>query len=226
LEGHALPENRSRRPGGTEEGHQEEEATVITDPQLLRTLPLRGMVAFAARCAERSRVHLASEPSYPSEGFPAAIEGAIRVATAFAGSETIPAEVAQAAAEAAEGWVVCRRGVHVDYQQLATAASAAARAVWEAVRAPAEGMADRVLKWAWVAGNAEWKGSEVVGLAARDLQSLQGQGLGTFPDLGAALDVSGQGPLGPLWPKGTPREQGQRVKDDLARKRREQAERN
>jgi hypothetical protein len=60
-----------------------------------------------------------------------------------------------------------------------------------------------VAYFAWSAAAAPWAfAANARGAVARsDFAKLRGLGLGRFPELGAPIDASENGPLGPLWPE-------------------------
>lgn len=192
----------------------------------LKTLPLRGIVALAARCARRVE-RLAALPDGHPDGAQvrAAIDEALQVAEAFARGEPCPsADQAVAAIEAsrsATSGEILRENAYAAILRAVHAAATAARAVAEG-REPAErrimgGHGDQPL--APVAGisaelaamgafTAALDAAEAVGStdeftrwAAEDLRKLQGLKLGHYPEAGDPVDPSPDGPLGPLWPK-------------------------
>jgi mannitol/fructose-specific phosphotransferase system IIA component (Ntr-type) len=178
----------------------------------LKQLPLRALVALAARCARRVQPFFTLPDDHPEkQRYVAAVERAIRTAEEFARGIPVAAPDAARAASNYRGFA-------------ATAASAAAWAAEVASKASdAEAASDAVQAVgcasgaAWDAARAVWDAARAAGNATdayhawftaaaasrSDLSQLRGLGLGRFSELGEPLDPSADGPLGPLWPEET-----------------------
>lgn len=196
-------------------------------PDDMKKLPLRAIVAFAARCGRRVE-HLAVPPGDHPEAakLSAAIAEAIRVAEDFArGAETPSAEAAVEAIEAGRAAVqgdIIRENAYAAIARVAHAAATAIRAIAEK-KEPAErqiiGAGERRLPLAPVAGvsadlvamgaftaamdaaEAIRSTDEFTRWAAEDYRKLLGLKLGQYPEPGEPIDASSEGPLGPLRPK-------------------------
>jgi PTS system nitrogen regulatory IIA component len=179
----------------------------------LKQLPLRAVVALAARCARRVQPFFKLPDDHPEkQRHVAAVERAIRTAEEFV--RGIPVAAPDAAASAA-------RSASLAY----SAARVASLALWAAEAASkasdAEAASDAV-QAAGRASGAVWDAAKAAGNAARaagdaanaynawftaaaasrsDFSQLCGLGLGRFPELGEPFDPSENGPLGPLWPE-------------------------
>jgi hypothetical protein len=189
----------------------------------LKALPLRAIVAFAARCARRIEP-LAQLP----EGAPqresrrGAVEAALRMAEDFArGTDAPPDESVVAAIDAsqsAEGGPARTAAAHA----VAQAAHAAASA-WHAGPQEAEGgppgkntaearqslgalthvTADLAALNAFTAAanaclSVGYRNEDFVGAALSDYDKLVRLDLGRYPEPGEPVDPSPGGPLGPL----------------------------
>jgi hypothetical protein len=167
----------------------------------LAQLPRRAVVAFAARCARRVQPLTHALPQQGRD----AIDRAIASAEAFAKDDSRAADAAEAAARAARADEAARaahlaaRAAHLaataalattDADVLAAAAEAAARAA--TVEAAADAEAD----------DNDW--ADAWAAASSDLDRLIASNLGKPDTLGATIDPSESGPLGPLWPQGEP----------------------
>jgi hypothetical protein len=159
----------------------------------LNQLPLRALSAFAARCTRRVE----------QWGGGAALE-AIALAEQFArGRSVLAADAARAAARAeagaAQAHAEADRAADAEanpsfaYRAAATntAAAYAARTVVTATGAPVAALA--------AARVAAYVDPRIDDAITADLQRLVGLNLGSFPEPGAPLDPSEEGPLGPLW---------------------------
>jgi hypothetical protein len=200
--------------------------TVATEDirERLARLPRRAVVAFAARCARRvqPRTH-----ALPQQGRDA-IDRAIASAEAFAKGDSRVADAAEAAAraaaaEAADAWNATW-AADADSRaaaRVAAAAWGADAAAWAAARAAARAAADawaadaaEATDAAWAADAAEAAAAAAADAAAAraatrtatssDLDRLIALNLGQPGTLGAPIDPSEAGPLGPLWPQGVP----------------------
>jgi hypothetical protein len=190
----------------------------------LKALPLRAIVAFAARCARRVE-HLAQLP----EGNPQrearreSVEAALRMAESFArGTDAPPDESVIAAIDAirdAGGELACAAAASAVAQAAHAAASAwhvgsqAAEASREPGRPPTEAgrprgalthiTADLAAMNAYTAAaeafvSVGYRNEEFVDTALKDYRTLVGLELGRYPEPGAPVDPSPDGPLGPL----------------------------
>ncbi|MBV8678215.1 MAG: hypothetical protein JO355_13720 [Planctomycetaceae bacterium] len=191
----------------------------------LTELPLRAIVAFAVRCARRVQPlgHVLTEYRQievddaiaSAEGF-ARGGKAVRAAGAAARAANAARAAARAvdaaraaaakaaadsewvdadAAEAAAAWA--NAAVHAaDAAACAARAANAARAAdVAAADAAAADAAEDTARAAWDTGRAAARG---------DLQRLRALKLGRPRTLGQPIDPAEGGPLGPLWPGGTP----------------------
>jgi hypothetical protein len=197
----------------------------------LKQLPLRAIVAYAARCVRRAeppfKVSASEVPAIKIER--ESFWNAIRVGEAFARREEcdIQVESAEAVAEAHGfgGAVQLVRAVTAveaairatriaasaerdlasatDEDAAARAARVAAQVKSEVIRAAEEASvaADRSARHQSARGGRPG-GADAA--ARADFQILLELTLGQFPDLGRPIDPSEKGPLGPLWPYGSP----------------------
>ena len=160
----------------------------------LAQLPHHAVVAFAARCARRVQplTHILPQQDRDT------IDRALASAEAFAkGAAAARADAARAdaraaaaraaAARAADAWTAARAAAD------AAAAAAAAADDWAAHTAAAAAWADAA------AARAAARAA-----AASDLDRLIVLNPGAPDALGAPIDPSEAGPLGPLWPQGVP----------------------
>jgi hypothetical protein len=147
----------------------------------LRTLPLRAIVAFAARCARR--VELLGRSLVVLDR--SAIHNAIEIAEVFA------------------------RGEIGKFAAVGAADAATARAARAADAALTVGSADDAASYsaraAAAAGAASYAAYGAARATARsDIQQLVALHLGQPGELGNPIDPSEAGPLGPLWPERAP----------------------
>jgi hypothetical protein len=191
----------------------------------LKKLPLRAIVAFAARCAQRVESLAQLPPDHPQrEARRLAIENAIRLAEDVARSSTC------ASVEAVVRAVDATRAISAEgiaCENSAAAAAAAARtaaSVWFALN-PVESDRDKD-RWehtpearnyvshlqsvsadlvamdaftaAVEAADAVAYSDEFMRGAVHDYETLLGLKLGTYPEAGQPIDPSPGGPLGPL----------------------------
>ena len=177
----------------------------------LRQLPLRSIVAYAARCARRVQPLFQSEKLEHVE----TVNRAIQVADAFAAGLGSPAGgdyaafhlALGAALEAAEGDdaalaaadaldAALKAAERNDAAHASGATHAARQAALNAVHA------------VHAARDALHAPRDVARAAARadfqTLLALSRERRQQFPELGDPVDVSESGPLGPLWPDGPP----------------------
>ena len=156
----------------------------------LAQLPHHAVVAFAARCARRVQplTHV-----LPQQGRDV-IDRALASAEAFAkGAAAARADDARADARADAAWVAARADARADAADVA-----AAWAAWD-TNADAAAAAAAA---AWAAHAANWADARAA--AASDLDRLSALNPGEPDALGAPIDPSEAGPLGPLWPQGVP----------------------
>jgi hypothetical protein len=190
----------------------------------LKTLPLRAIVAFAARCARRVEP-LAQHP----EGNPqresrrAAVEAALWMAESFArGADEPPDESVVAAIDASRdvgGDLACAAAASAIAQAAHAAASAwhAGSQVAEESRAPGRHTveaarfrgtlthvtAELAAMNAFTAAaeafvSVGYRNEHFVDAALKDYHALVCLELGRYPELGHPIDPSPGGPLGPL----------------------------
>jgi hypothetical protein len=175
----------------------------------LSNLTLRGNVAFAARCARRIRplVHLPDDAPARAARLQA-LDAAQQLAEDFARGEEVPAGLAQGVAAAAHE---VAEDIYEVAGFAAYAPAHAVRGVFQAARA-ARGEASFVEVIAAAFGASRvlivngGSGMEPFILAAlrADFEALLRLRLGRPGELGASVDASEAGPLGTLWPAGTP----------------------
>jgi hypothetical protein len=177
----------------------------------LAQLTLRGNVAFAVRCALRLRpgFELPADTPRRREQM-AAMDGAIRVATAFC--RGLPVEAGRALEAARQANVVaeetCESTNFAGYAAV-RAAEAAANAE-EFVRNPSDTGIMEVVAAAFGAGRVLAANADaftldlVTGALRADVDNLLSLAPGSSKDLGVPVDPAEDGPLGPLWPAGAP----------------------
>jgi hypothetical protein len=178
----------------------------------LGQLTLRANVAFAVRCAQRIRPCFELPVDAPRRREQlAAVDGAIRVAAAFC--QGLPVEDGRAAEAARRAAVVadetCESTNFAGFAAV-RAAEAAAYAE-EAGRNPSESSIIQVVAAAFGAGRVVAANSDaftldlVAAALYADVEKLRGMmGHAVGGDMGPAVDPSESGPLGSLWPEGTP----------------------
>src|SRR5512135_813846 len=179
----------------------------------LAKLPLRAIVAFAVRCARRVQPlgHVLTE--YRQVEVEDAIASAERFARGgkaihAAGAAARAADAARAAARAVDAaraaaakaaadsdWVDAADAEAEAAWADATVRAAAACAARAANAAAADAAAEDTTRAAWDTGRAAARG---------DLHRLLALELGRPGTLGKPIDPTEEGPLGPLWPGGTP----------------------
>jgi hypothetical protein len=192
----------------------------------LKKLPLRAIVAFAARCARRvERLALPPDDRPEKETVVAAIAEALRVAEDFARGLPCPTiESAVRAVEAGQAAVqgeIKRENAHAAVVRAVHAAACAAHVL--AVREEPEEkrllsggppphnlahLADLTAELAALgaftaavdAAEAVASTSDFTTWASEDYRKLLTMGLGQYPEAGQPIDPSPEGPLGPLWP--------------------------
>ncbi|MBV8267584.1 MAG: hypothetical protein JO252_14765 [Planctomycetaceae bacterium] len=172
----------------------------------LAQLPHHAAVAFAARCARRVQPLTHALPQQGRD----AIDRASESAEAFAkGTADAAADAAAARADAARADAARADAEAAVAAKAAGAARAGAEAAWadaaDVARADAAGAA---AAWAaaaaLVAGAAAADEAAAWAAASSDLDRLIALKRGEPDTLGAPIDQSEAGPLGPLWPQGMP----------------------
>ena len=193
----------------------------------LAQLPRRAVVAFAARCTRRVQPLTHFLPQQDRD----AIDRAIASAEAFAKGIAADWAAHRAAADARAAAVAvvaaaadAARATAADATRAAAVADAVADdAAWaDAVAdARADAAADADAAWAdadaraavaWATDAVAWAADAAASAAraatraatSRDLERLIALNLGQPGTLGAPIDPSEAGPLGPLWPHGVP----------------------
>jgi hypothetical protein len=177
----------------------------------LGQLTLRANVAFAVRCAQRIRPCFRIPPDAPRRREQiAAVDGAIRIATAFC--QDVATEPGQAAAAARTAEVVAEE----TYEFTNCAGFAAVRAAEAAAhaealaRGPVNSDHTEVVAAAFGAGRVLAANADMFALDAvanalyADVEKLLKLAHGASGLLGAPVDPSESGPLGPFWPDGPP----------------------
>jgi hypothetical protein len=191
----------------------------------LKQLPLRAIVAFAARCARRVEVQAQLPEGHPQrESRRAAVEAALLMAEAFAsGSATPPDESVIVAIDASRA--IAGGGVPSENAAAAAAEAAhAAASCWHAYPQEAEGgeppeertaeakkflgalsnvTADLAALNAFTAAanafvSVGYNNEDFVQAALNDHARLLSLELGRYPDPGKPIDPTAGGPLGPL----------------------------
>ncbi len=192
----------------------------------LKKLPLRAIVAFAARCARRvERPALPPDDHPDRERIASAIAEALRVAEDFARGRPCP--TIEAAVRAVEAGQAAAQGdltgenAYAAVVRTAHAAACAIHAI--AVREEPEEkrlvsggpplhslshLADLTADLAALgaftaavdASEAVASTSDLTTWASEDYRKLLKLGLGHYPEAGQPIDPSPDGPLGPLWP--------------------------
>jgi hypothetical protein len=171
----------------------------------LRRLPLRSIVAYAARAALRSRSRFSVMG--PSEEVSAAIEAldaAINTAAAFAGDRKFDLNAARAAEEAVVAVAVLAGDPEKGTKASALAANAAYAAVNAAIAAAEVNDAKSPANAAKAVVAAALTAAEAARAAntharhglIRDFEMLVKRAKAPFPQLGKPVDVEASGPLG------------------------------
>jgi hypothetical protein len=176
----------------------------------LRRLPLRAQLAFAARCARRVQPLATRVPDDPAKH--EAVERAIHVAEQLArGDRVTQAEAGSAYDGARDAARSAWDGGDPTASRARDAAAYTAQAASHVRPGSRLGPAADASRAAFYAYNDSGDAANAVearatfdAAASSDLTQLARLKLGTSPNLGAAIDPSESGPLGPLWPKGAP----------------------
>jgi hypothetical protein len=191
----------------------------------LKKLPLRAIVAFAARCARRVEPLAQLPEGHPQrEGRRGAIEAALRLAEAFArGSDTPPDESVVAALDASRAVAGGPLG-SADAAAAAAESARAAASAWHAGFQEAEEggppgrrtaearkflgalehvTADLAALNAFTAAadafvSVGYRNEDFVSAALNDYDKLVRLRLGRYPEPGDPIEPSPGGPLGPL----------------------------
>ena len=180
----------------------------------LAQLPRRAVVAFAARCTRRVQPLTHFIPQQDRD----AIDRAIASAEAFAKGIAADWAAHRAAAADARAAAVAVVAAAVDAARATAADAARAAAVAAAVADDAAWAdaawadADARAAVAWATDAVAWAADAAASAAraatraatSRDLERLIALNLGQPGTLGAPIDPSEAGPLGPLWPHGVP----------------------
>jgi hypothetical protein len=183
-------------------------ASVAESATDLKQLPLRALVAYAARCARRVQSQYKLPDGHPEAAdCQAAIDGAIRVAEQFASGEEPSSEAVAQAEEAAVRAILVVSG-----EENGNSASAyAANAAYAAIDAATAGLAalgaadplanaEKVADAAAIAFDAASAiRDDVVRPANLDWEMLRRMHLGKFPGIGEPVNPSEGGILGPLF---------------------------
>ena len=179
----------------------------------LKTLTLRAIVTYAARCARRVQpLYWQARGVAHREKHEAAVELALTIAEQFCRGEPIATASAADAARAAEA--------AADAADTAESAAEAAEAAAEAARAAraartadadADAKAARAARAAFAgataagtAATARTAGKAAVAAARGDYYRIVALNLEGYPELGQPIDPTELGPLGPLWAAGPP----------------------
>src|SRR5580704_2897916 len=183
-------------------------ASVAESATDLKQLPLRALVAYAARCARRVQSQYAlPEGHEEAAACQAALDGAIRIAEQFAAGEEPSAESVAQAEEATVRAMILVSGDENGNSTAAYAANAAYAAIDAATAGLAamhsddpQAAADKVADAAAIAFDAATAIRDDVARAANlDWEMLHRMHLGKFPKVGEAVNPSEKGILGPLF---------------------------
>ena len=208
----------------------------------LSELPLRAVVAFAVRCARRVQPLFDLPPRHPKRmphivavnhalDFAERLVAGKRALAAFPDADDVRAAAldAQNAADAARNAAsatVARTAepdkavdAALDAANRAVDAEDAARAAAAAARTADAEDAARAAFDAARAADANGAAADAADAARADFEQLTNLKLGKRSELGEPIDLSDNGPLGPLWPTGEPtwyREKLARMQEVLA----------
>jgi hypothetical protein len=179
----------------------------------LKELPLRAVVAFAARCARRVQPLTSSSPWSRRDAVDRALQGAEGFALGGGYRATERATLLDAADRADDDYA------DTTDRAVLAATHAADAAIHAADAADRAANADATDRAASFAADADALATRAAGFAANaalaaydaalaaydaDLDRLAALNLGQPGTLGSAIDPSEEGPLGPLWPNGAP----------------------
>lgn len=207
----------------------------VPSEQDLRNLPLRALVAFAARCARRIYPQFLLPSSLPqAQQFISAVDKAITLAEAYAKNEPVSSKNAHVTGAEAASVAQSLQKLPIDFQMVLVANSAAEAAYAVYSAASELGESNAIVTKAFMLtdgadmksiGNtlAEVRGLHTANFAVRasvfaahaaplstlhishDFAKLASLALGAYPDLGDPIDTDNTGPLGPLWLNDEPR---------------------
>ncbi len=194
----------------------------IPSAEDLKQIPLRALVAYAARCARR--VHILFEGRVVDLEYRAKVEGPIQIAERFARGDAGTGDDAWRSAMAAGDAAIAaaRAAGDADLEAVANAALEAAATALAALEADLgretadaryRDAIERVValgsaQAAWAAV-AAW--ATAIDAAWADFDQLLKLHLGSFPELGQPIDPSESGQLGPLWPVKESHDSGSRT---------------
>src|SRR5580704_11250349 len=185
-------------------------ASVAESATDLKQLPLRALVAYAARCARRVQSQYAlPEGHEEAAACQAALDGAIRIAEQFAAGEEPSAESVAQAEEATVRAMILVSGDENGNSTAAYAANAAYAAIDAATAGLAalhaddpQAAAEKVADAAAIAFDAATAIRDDVARAANlDWEMLHRMHLGKFPAVGEPVNPAESGMLGPLFRK-------------------------
>jgi hypothetical protein len=176
----------------------------------LQKLPLRALVAYAARAARRVQPIYDRATQIPDfSEKKVAVDSAISVAEGFCAGNSYNAQVLEVSKATAHGAAQAVAASDATYY--------AAQAAWAAVDAAHAAFASTGIVAAAHAATAASSSENAVAhcadmiaalvsvaAAAADYERLRDLNLGTYPELGDRVDATEKGPLGPLWPRGQP----------------------
>lgn len=182
----------------------------IISLQDLALMTLRANVAFAVRCAQRVRPCFELPADLPRRReHMAAVDAAIRVATAYCLGQ--PLEAGRTATATRAAMAAAEETYEMTFAAYAAARAAAAAASAEAYLSDPNGSpATEVVAYAFgaarvVSANVDsFSQPMVVAALYADVQYLLKQRQGSVEKLGPPVDPSESGPLGSLWPAGVP----------------------
>ena len=183
----------------------------IPSREELKQIPLRALVAYAARCAWR--LHLVFDARIVDPEYRANVEQPIQIAERFARGHIDSGDAAwQSAMAAGDAGIAAARTIgDGDLEAVANAALEAAKTAMAALKADLAGKTEDAgygdaIERVVALGSAQAAWAEVavwataVAAAWADFHKLLNLNLGAFPELGQAIDPSESGQLGPLWP--------------------------
>jgi hypothetical protein len=191
----------------------------IPSKEELKQIPLRALVAYAARCARR--LHLLFDARIVDPEYRANVEQPIQIAERFARGDVGSGDAAwQSAMAAGDAAVAAAKAIgDGDLEAVANASLEAAKTAMAALEADLAGKTEHsgyadAIERVVALGSAEaaWAAVAVwataVAAAWADYEKLLNLDLGAFPELGQPIDPSESGQLGPLWPVDQSRSSG------------------
>ena len=168
----------------------------------LEQLPLRGIVAYAARCARRVQPRFRLAKAIPDfSRHQAAVADAISLAEQFCLREDVNAAVAAGAADTA-AYDAADAQIQAAADVAACAAAACEAANTDEDAAPAY---DAACAASYAASASGEQVDAFAEAAYADYDRLLELDLAGWPELGPPIDPSDKGPLGSLWPDGPPK---------------------